>query len=82
MDEKETATGRPVGSGSRRGTDGRSSMRARVWAVAYRYADPETYGIPALPDWRVISDDGGLALAEDGESDPFIRAERPIRVRR
>lgn len=57
-------------------------MRARAWAVAYRYADPEAYGIPALPDWRVVRDGDGLALAEEGESDPFIRAERPMRVRR
>ncbi|KYH26062.1 hypothetical protein HAPAU_11530 [Halalkalicoccus paucihalophilus] len=57
-------------------------MRARAWTVAYRYADPEDYGIPALPDWRVVRDDDGLALAEEGESDPFIRAERPMRVRR
>jgi hypothetical protein len=81
MDEKDIEDRpRPAGSESRRGT--RASMRARAWTVAYRYADPEDYGIPALPDWRVVRDDDGLALAEEGESDPFIRAERPMRVRR
>lgn len=47
-----------------------------------RYADPAAYGIPALPDWYVLYDCDGMALAEKGKSDPFIRAERPMRVRR
>lgn len=58
------------------------SMRARTWTVAYRYYAPEDYGIPTLPDWHVRREGGGMALVEDGNGAPFIRAERPMRVRR
>ncbi|MEM4780873.1 MAG: hypothetical protein QXG03_04825 [Halalkalicoccus sp.] len=63
------------------GTDG-SSMRARAWAIAYRFYAPEDYGIATLPDWDVRRDEGGMALAEDENEAPFLRAERPMRVRR
>lgn len=58
------------------------SMRARTWTVAYRYYAPEDYGIPTLPDWHVRREDRGMALAETEAAKPFIRAERPVRVRR
>jgi len=57
-------------------------MRARQWTIAAAYREPEEYGIPDLPAWRVHRDDcGGIALAaEDGE--PFIAAANPMRARR
>lgn len=60
----------------------RSSMRARRWVIAHRYRDPEAYGIPDLPAWDVRTEDGRLAFAASAETEPFIRAERPMRVRR
>ncbi|SEG60366.1 hypothetical protein [Halobellus limi] len=57
-------------------------MRARTWLIAARYGAPEEYGIPRLPAWRVCRPDcGGLALADD-DAEPFIAAERPMKVRR
>ncbi len=57
-------------------------MGARVWAIAYRYRDPADYGIPTLPGWTVSrTENGGIAFhATDGE--PFIRADRPVSIRR
>jgi hypothetical protein len=60
-----------------------SRMRARTWVIAYCYADPAEYGIPKLPEWNVSrTDSSGLSFAEDDESEPFISAEQPVRVRR
>jgi len=57
-------------------------MRAREWAIAWRFREPADYEIPDLPTWRVCPDEcGGLALA-DGDGEPFIAAERPMEVRR
>jgi hypothetical protein len=58
-------------------------MRAREWAIVGAACDPEEHGIPELPTWRVSrDDDGGLAFVADGEDEPFIAAESPVRVRR
>lgn len=59
-----------------------SGMGARVWAIAYRYRDPSDYGIPTLPEWTVNrTENGGVAFhATSGE--PFIRADRPVSIRR
>jgi len=58
-------------------------MRARTWVLAYRYYEPEDYGVPELPDWTVARTDcEGLAFARDVGEEPFIRAERPVQVRR
>jgi hypothetical protein len=57
-------------------------MRARAWLIAARYGTPAEHGIPRLPAWRVYRPDcGGLALAAD-DAEPFITAERPMKVRR
>jgi hypothetical protein len=57
-------------------------MRAREWTIAATYREPEQYGVPDLPVWRVHRDDcGGIAFA-DGDGEPFIAAANPIRVRR
>lgn len=78
---------KPTGSPPSRGSDedavtGGSEMRARTWVLAYHYGDPSDYGIPELPPWTVVrTDRGGLALAEGGD-EPFVRAERPVPVRR
>jgi hypothetical protein len=78
-------TRRPDGDGPMRAeTPVRSaSMRARTWAVATCYGEPTDYDIPALPTWTVSRPtEGGVAFA-DGEGEaPFIRAERPVKVRR
>lgn len=58
-------------------------MRAREWAVAATYGDPTDYDVPALPTWRVErGGNGALAFAAAGRDEPFIAAERPVRVRR
>jgi hypothetical protein len=58
-------------------------MRAREWAVAATYGDPADYDVPALPTWRVERGaDGDLAFAATDRDEPFIAAERPVRVRR
>lgn len=57
-------------------------MRAREWAIAGAFRDPADYDIPDVPSWRVSRDErGGLAFA-DGDREPFIAADRPVRVRR
>lgn len=57
-------------------------MRAREWAIAGAFREPADYDIPDVPSWRVSRDDcGGLAFA-DGDREPFIVADRPVRVRR
>ena len=57
-------------------------MRAREWALVDLASDPAEYGIPPLPDWHVSRDEhGGIAFAAD-DSEPFIAAESPVRVRR
>jgi len=56
-------------------------VRAREWSIAATFGDPVEYGIPELPNLRVCRPDcGGIALAADGE--PFIAAERPMKIRR
>jgi len=58
-------------------------MRAREWTVAAAFGDPTEYDVPALPTWRVErGDDGVLAFAAVDRDEPFIAAERPVRVRR
>ena len=58
-------------------------MRAREWAVAAAYGDPADYDVPALPTWRVERvERGGVAFAATDGEEPFIAAERPVRVRR
>lgn len=58
-------------------------MRARCWTIAHRYREPAAYGIPELPAWDVrTGPSGALAFAESADSEPFVRAERPVRVRR
>ncbi|GCF15364.1 hypothetical protein Harman_32990 [Haloarcula mannanilytica] len=62
---------------------GQSRMQARTWVIAAQYNDPEDYGIPTLPKWTVLqSESSGIAFAENPESDPFIRSEQPMKVRR
>ncbi|WP_164722088.1 hypothetical protein [Haloterrigena salifodinae] len=57
-------------------------MRAREWAIAGAFREPEAYDIPDLPSWRVCRTEcGGLAFA-DGDGEPFIAADRPMKVRR
>jgi len=58
-------------------------MRAREWAVAAAYGDPTDYDVPALPTWRIERGEAGdLAFAAAGADEPFIAADRPVRVRR
>ncbi|MDF9744387.1 hypothetical protein [Natrinema salsiterrestre] len=58
-------------------------MLARTWVIAAQYNDPADYGIPTLPPWTVTrTDRGGIALAANADSDPFVRAEQPMTVRR
>ncbi|WP_199174709.1 hypothetical protein [Halegenticoccus soli] len=58
-------------------------MRAREWALASLYREPEDYEIPALPVWTERCDDeGGLSLFARGSDEPFISAGKPVRVRR
>lgn len=58
-------------------------MRAREWTVAATYGEPTDYDVPALPTWRVEwGADGDLAFAATDRDEPFIAAERPVRVRR
>ncbi|SFR37085.1 hypothetical protein [Halorubrum sodomense] len=58
-------------------------MRAREWTVAATYSGPTAYGIPALPTWRVErGGTDGIAFAATDRDEPFIAAERPVRVRR
>lgn len=60
-----------------------SRMHARSWLIAYQYGDPADYGMPALPEWSVRRPCvGGIALAENDASEPFIRADAPMKVRR
>jgi hypothetical protein len=60
-----------------------SRMRARTWVVAANYRDPADYDVPELPSWYVSRpEDGGVALATDPASEPFVAAENPVRVRR
>jgi len=60
-----------------------SQMHARSWVIAYQYGDPADYGMPALPGWSVRRTcKGGIALAKDDASEPFIRANAPMKVRR
>jgi hypothetical protein len=57
-------------------------MRAREWAIVDAACEPAEYGIPELPAWRVSREDDGLAFVADGDDEPFIAAESPVRVRR
>jgi|AntRauMinimDraft_4_1070384.scaffolds.fasta_scaffold01502_5 hypothetical protein len=58
-------------------------MRAREWTVAAAFGDPTEYDVPALPTWRVERGaDGDIAFAAADRDEPFIAAERPVRVRR
>lgn len=64
-------------------SSGPSRMLARTWVIAAQYNDPADYGTPSLPAWHVSrTDGGGLTLAADADADPFVRAERPMTVRR
>ncbi|QKG91948.1 hypothetical protein HPS36_03440 [Halorubrum salinarum] len=58
-------------------------MRAREWTVAAINDDPTAHGIPELPTWRVErGETDGIAFAATDRDEPFIAAERPVRVRR
>ncbi|RMB24085.1 hypothetical protein [Haloplanus aerogenes] len=58
-------------------------MRARTWTVATSYCEPADDDIPELPIWAVTRPtNGGLAFAGSDGEEPFIRAERPMQVRR
>lgn len=58
-------------------------MRARTWTIAACYRTPADYDIPRLPEWDVSRPEtGGVAFAATEDSDPFIRAASPVRVRR
>jgi hypothetical protein len=58
-------------------------MRTRRWVIAHHYRDPADYGVPELPEWTVRRTEcDGISLAEDDDSEPFISADRPVRVRR
>jgi hypothetical protein len=73
------------GANSSSGTADRSGSRmcARTWAIAHRFREPADYGVPELPDWTVRrTEGGGLALARDAESEPFVSAADPVTVRR
>lgn len=62
---------------------GGSLMRAREWVIVDTAPGPAEYGIPELPAWRGSRDgDGSLAFVADGDDEPFIAAESPVRVRR
>ena len=57
-------------------------MRAREWDIAGQYREPEDYSIPELPAWQTCQlDCGSIAFAE-GDGNPFIAAEEPMKVRR
>jgi hypothetical protein len=78
--DESTAPERATPTSATRST---SCMHARSWVIAYRYRAPADYGIPPLPSWSVRrTDAGGVALAEDDDSDAFIRADAPMSVRR
>lgn len=56
-------------------------MRAREWVIAGNFRTPADYGIPELPAWRICRTEcDGLALAAP-DTDPFIAAEQPMKVR-
>lgn len=57
-------------------------MRARRWVIAHRFREPAAYGIPELPAWDVRTDGTGIAFARADDVEPFISADRPMRVRR
>lgn len=58
-------------------------MRARGWTVAATSGDPADHDAPAPPAWRVERGAcGDLALAAADRDEPFVAAERPVRVRR
>ena len=58
-------------------------MRAREWAVAATFGHPTDYDVPAMPTWRVERvERGGIAFAAADREEPFIAAERPVRVHR
>jgi hypothetical protein len=57
-------------------------MRSREWAIAEAFRTPADYGIPDLPAWGVRrGDDGRLTLVGD-DTEAFIAADRPMKVRR
>lgn len=59
------------------------SMSARRWTIAARFEEPADYGIPTVPSLTVSrTDDGGIELATDADTEPFVRAEQPVDVRR
>ena len=72
----------PPGSRSRPTApkDDGGRMRARTWVVAM-YHDPSRYGILKLPAWTVVGRDG-IALVAGDDAELFIRAARPMTVRR
>jgi hypothetical protein len=58
-----------------------SAMRARRWAIAAT-REPGAYGIPELPVWDRVDGGEGIAFAREGETEPFISADEPTKVRR
>lgn len=85
MDEQRpTVDGRESASGQSQSAsrdENRSAMHARTWAIA-AIREPAAYGIPELPDWRLLDANPGMALAEAGRTEPFISAQHPMTVRR
>ena len=60
-----------------------SSMRARAWVIAAQYGDPAAYGIPDPPTLSVSrTDAGGIELSAVDGTGPFIRAGKPVSIRR
>ncbi|MBZ6494539.1 hypothetical protein [Natrinema longum] len=57
-------------------------MRAREWVIAGAFREPEEYDIPTLPAWHVRRSDCGRLVFADEDGEPFIAADRPVRVRR
>lgn len=62
---------------------GEYQMRAREWIVAYCFFSPKDYDIPELPDWVVRTERcGRISFSRNEDDEPFITADRPMKVRR
>lgn len=81
MAERDTSHERPGRTSTWSTPEPAKGMCAREWAIAYRFREPVDYGIPELPEWTVTIEEGGVAFG-DGDGEPFIRADRPVQVRR
>lgn len=79
MDEQRHTTDEAGDSGQ--AVRSESAMQARRWAIAAT-RDPVAYGIPELPAWDRVDGVDGIAFARESETEPFISADEPMRVRR